>query len=102
MLVVKAIHLISMVAWFAGLFYLPRLFVYHSQCQEDEAGSQRFKVMERKLFFIIMTPAAIMTILTGVWMLYDYAWVAFKQSGWLHTKLSLVLLLVIFHIACWR
>ncbi|PIR22426.1 MAG: hypothetical protein COV44_07990 [Deltaproteobacteria bacterium CG11_big_fil_rev_8_21_14_0_20_45_16] len=70
MLWVKAFHIIFMVSWFAGLFYLPRLFVYHS-ITEDKAGLERFIVMERRLYWGIMTPAALITIFTGVWMLYD-------------------------------
>lgn len=99
MLWVKSFHIIFMVTWFAGLFYLPRLFVYHSQC-EDKAGDDRFKVMERKLFFGIMTPAAVLTIALGIWMLVDYAWAAYARQGWLHVKLFLVALLVAYHIYC--
>jgi len=99
MLWVKAFHIIFMVTWFAGLFYLPRLFVYHAMC-DDQAGSDRFKIMERKLFFGIMTPGAILTIALGLWMLHDYAWYAFAATGWLHAKLALVGVLVIYHAYC--
>ncbi len=99
MLWLKALHLIFMVTWFAGLFYLPRLYVYHAQC-DDQAGNDRFKIMERKLFFGIMTPGLILTFLFGIWMLIDYAWAAYASSGWLHVKLSLLLLLVIYHGYC--
>ena len=71
MLWIKGLHVIFMVTWFAGLFYLPRLFVYHAMC-EDEAGNARFKIMERKLFFGIMTPGAIVTIGLGLWLLHGY------------------------------
>jgi putative membrane protein len=88
-----------MVTWFAGLFYLPRLFVYHAM-SEDETSNKRFKIMERKLFWGIMTPGAVLTIGLGVWMLIDYAWQAYSASGWLHAKLFLVLLLVGYHVYC--
>lgn len=101
MLWLKAIHVIFMVAWFAGLFYLPRLFVYHADAR-DEASRSVFKVMERKLYRIIMNPACVITILTGFWMLFDYAWAAYRSSGWLHAKLALVVLLLGFHYACGR
>jgi len=95
----KALHLIFMVTWFAGLFYLPRLFVYHAM-SDDEISNTRFKIMERKLFYGIMTPGAILTLIFGFWMLYDYAWAAFASSGWLHAKLALIALLMIYHIIC--
>lgn len=88
-----------MVTWFAGLFYLPRLFVYHA-LSDDSLSIERFKVMERKLFFGIMTPGAVLTVVFGFWLLFDYAWQAYSQSGWLHAKLLLVALLVVYHIYC--
>lgn len=97
MLWVKAFHVIFMVTWFAGLFYLPRLFVYHALC-EDAEGDERFKIMERKLFFGIMTPGGILTILFGTWL-----WQGYGISGrWLHVKLGLVALLVVYHAMCLR
>lgn len=96
---VKAFHIVFMVTWFAGLFYLPRLFVYHSMCR-DQPGNERFKVMERKLYFGIMTPGAALTIALGLWMLIDYGWRSYSHSGWLHAKLFLVVLLVIYHGYC--
>jgi putative membrane protein len=85
-----------MVSWFAGLFYLPRLFVHHAMT-EDVATSNRLKIMERKLFFFI-TPWAILTIVTGTWL-----WLGYDFSGtWLSIKIFLVLLLVIYHIVCGR
>jgi putative membrane protein len=71
MLWIKAGHIVSMVTWFAGLFYLPRLFVYHAMA-EDETGKARFKIMERKLYFGIMTPGAILTIGFGLWLWLEY------------------------------
>ncbi|MEJ2552719.1 MAG: protoporphyrinogen oxidase HemJ [Gammaproteobacteria bacterium] len=100
MIWVKAFHVIAMVTWFAGLFYLPRLFVYHAMT-DDAPGIARFKVMERKLFYGIMTPGAILTIVLGIWMLVD-RWQTYAHSGWLHAKLALVLLLIIYHILCGR
>ena len=97
---VKALHVIFMTAWFAGLFYLPRLFVYHAMT-EDAAGNERFKVMERRLFFFI-TPWAVLTILFGLWMLWDYAWALYSNQAWLHAKLFLVLLLIAYHIYCYK
>jgi len=99
MLWLKALHLIFMVAWFAGLFYLPRLFVYHAM-SDDQISHERFKIMERKLFFGIMTPSMILTLIFGIWMLVDYAWELYSSSGWLHAKLSLILLLLIYHGLC--
>ncbi|GMR08402.1 MAG: CopD family protein [Gammaproteobacteria bacterium] len=100
MMWLKAWHVIFMVTWFAGLFYLPRLFVYHVDCKDTE-GSERFKVMERKLF-IIMTIGGVLTVVFGAWMLVDYAWETFKDSGWLKTKLLLVAGLIGFHVYCYK
>jgi len=99
MLWLKALHLIFMVTWFAGLFYLPRLFVYHVMT-EDQTSIDRFKIMERKLFFGIMTPGAILTIIFGFWTLFENGWETYAGTLWLHVKLVLVLVLVIYHIYC--
>ena len=98
MIWVKALHIIFMVTWFAGLFYLPRLFVYHAVVT-DNISHDRFVVMERKLF-AIMTMGAVLAAVFGIWMLVDYAWEAYRHSGWLHAKLFLVLLLVAYHAYC--
>ena len=95
----KAWHLIGMVTWFAGLFYLPRLFVYHAM-SEDEISNERFKVMERKLYYGITMPAGIFTLFFGLWMLYDYAWAAYGGQLWLTVKLILISLLVAYHLYC--
>jgi putative membrane protein len=87
-----------MVTWFAGLFYLPRLFVYHADAQ-DAVSHDRFLVMERKLF-AIMTIGAVLTAIFGLWMLVDYAWTAWSGSGWLWAKLILVAGLVVYHLYC--
>ncbi len=99
MLWIKAFHLIFMVTWFAGLFYLPRLYVYHAM-SSDSISNERFKIMERKLYFGIMTPGMVLTFVFGVWMLADYAWQLYSASGWLHAKLLLLALLVAYHVMC--
>ncbi len=92
---VKSLHIIFMVTWFAGLFYLPRLYVYHSMA-DDVASRTRFQVMERKLFYGIMTPGAILTVVFGIWL-----WLGYGVTGaWLHAKLLLVLVLIAYHIWC--
>ena len=95
MLWLKALHLIFMVTWFAGLFYLPRLFVYHAM-STDPISIDRFKIMERKLYYGITTPGAILTILFGTLTLAQVGWGAYAVSHWLPVKLGLVLLLVIY------
>ncbi len=95
----KAWHLIAMVTWFAGLFYLPRLFVYHAM-SDDTISNERFKVMERKLYYGITTPGMVLTLVFGVWMLADYGWAAYGGALWLHLKLGLVALLVGYHLYC--
>ena len=95
MLWIKSLHIIFMVTWFAGLFYLPRLFVYHAM-SEDTASRERFKVMERKLFFGIMTPGALLTIGFGLWLWLGYGF----HGGWLYAKLALVAVLVVYHGYC--
>ena len=93
----KALHIVAVICWFAGLFYLPRLFVYHAMA-EDEASRERFKVMERKLYHGIMGPSMIATLVFGLWMLYlNPGWLS---QGWLHAKLTLVALLIGYHHAC--
>ncbi len=95
MLWIKSFHIIFMVSWFAGLFYLPRLFVYHAM-SEDKISHERFKVMERKLFFGIMTPGAVLTIISGIWL-----WLGYGFSGnWLYAKLLVVALLIAYHLWC--
>ncbi|HEY4997870.1 MAG TPA: protoporphyrinogen oxidase HemJ [Usitatibacter sp.] len=93
MLWLKALHIIFVVAWFAGLFYLPRLFVYHAQ-SSDAVSNERFKVMERKLYRGIMTPCMVLTLGFGVWIWLGYGF----TGGWLHAKLVLVAILVGYHL----
>src|SRR5919106_1032686 len=97
MLWIKAFHIIFMVTWFAGLFYLPRLFVYHA-LSEDPISTERFKIMERRLFFGIMTPGGAMTLLFGLWMLVGYGWDNYLAQGWIRVKLVLVVLLIGYHL----
>jgi protoporphyrinogen IX oxidase len=94
MLWVKSFHIVFMVAWFAGIFYLPRLFVYHVQA-EDKISIERFKIMERKLYFGIMMPSMIITIVLGMWLWMGYRIGA--GQGWMHAKLALVAILVAHH-----
>src|SRR6187401_1776545 len=92
MLWIKALHIVFVVAWFAGLFYLPRLFVYHAQA-EDAPSRERFKVMERKLYRGIMTPTMVLTLVFGAWL-----WVGYGIRGnWLMAKLLVVAVLVAYH-----
>ncbi|MCW8963734.1 MAG: protoporphyrinogen oxidase HemJ [Gammaproteobacteria bacterium] len=95
MLWLKSFHIIFMVTWFAGLFYLPRLFVYHAM-SDDQPSIDRFKIMERKLFYGIMTPGGIITLALGFWLWFGYGF----TGGWLHAKTALVAVLVIYHIWC--
>lgn len=95
---VKAFHLIAMVVWFAGLFYLPRLFVYHALA-EDTISRTRFVLMERKLYYGIMAPGAILTVVLGLVLLH-FNFANYTHAGWLHAKLFLVALLGIFHLYC--
>lgn len=97
MLWIKALHIIFMVTWFAGLFYLPRLFVYHAM-STDTASRDRFKIMERKLYYGIMTPGAVLTIVFGTWLWLGYGF----GGGWLTAKLVLVAILIAYHLYCGR
>jgi putative membrane protein len=94
----KTFHLIGLICWFAGIFYLPRLFVYHSGAI-DEPSKQRFKVMESKLYRFIMNPSMIVTLVFGFWMLIE-SWQAFSGQFWIWLKLTLVILLVGYHHYC--
>ena len=98
MLFVKAFHIIAMVAWFAGLFYLPRLFVYHADTS-DAISIDRFKTMERRLYYGITWPAALLTSTLGIW-LYTFNITYYSTAGWMHAKLSLVVLLWAYHFLC--
>lgn len=100
MLWVVAFHVFFVVVWFAGLFYLPRLFVYHAMC-EDEPGNERFKVMERKLY-IMTNIGAVGTAVFGFWLVFDYAYQSYAGTLWFWLKMLFVLLLYVFHGYCGR
>lgn len=101
---IKALHIIFVVSWFAGLFYIVRLFIYHTEAQErDEVAkeilSNQYQIMEKKLWWIITTPAMILTIVFGTWMIClnpDY----YLHAGWMHIKLTFVVLLLVYHFVC--
>ena len=95
---IKAFHLITVVTWFAGLFYLPRLFVYHAMSEDDSTGVERFKIMERKLYFGIMTPSVVLTSCLGGALIFLQGWDWLVQMQWLHYKLIIVSLLLAYHI----
>ena len=98
MLWIKAFHIIAMVCWFAGLFYLPRLFVYHA-LSEDTVSIERFKIMEWKLYYYISTPSMLFTALFGFILIHsNYAY--YSHLNWLHVKLILVLFLGFYHVYC--
>ncbi len=101
MLWVKAFHIIAMVTWFSGLFYLPRLFVYHAM-SDDSISQARFKIMERKLYYGIATPGAVITTILGVWLLKSYGMEAYKHMLWLDIKLGLFVILLAYHLYCAR
>lgn len=99
----KAFHIMAVVTWFAALFYLPRLFVYHAMAHDegDQRGIERFRIMERKLYRGIMTPSVMAVVLLGGALLALNPSYYFSQ-GWMHAKLTLVAALVVYHIACGR
>ncbi len=94
MLWIKTFHIISVISWFAGIFYLPRLFVYHAM-SEDRISQERFKIMQRKLYNGIMTPSAIATLGSGLWLLSYGFW-----GNWMIAKLILVFAVLMFHLWC--
>lgn len=94
MLVIKAFHIVFVVSWFAGLFYLPRLFVNHAMV-EDAVTRERLALMEHKLYRF-MTPLGILAVAFGLWLWFGYGF----AGGWLHAKVTLVLLLVAYHLYC--
>jgi putative membrane protein len=101
-LIIKALHIIAMVAWMAGMFYLPRLYVYHAETEPGSETSETFKVMEHRLLRIIINPAMIATWVFGLVLMFGF--IDWRSAGWLHAKIALVILLTIFHIllARWR
>ena len=100
MLWLKALHIVFVITWFAGLFYLPRLFVYHAALEaRDRAGAERFKIMERRLFSM-MTVGGVLAVLFGGATLGQVP--GFLQTGWMHAKLTLVAGLIGYHVWCHR
>ncbi len=101
---VRALHIIFVVSWFAGLFYIVRLFIYHTEAQEKEEVakkilSDQYQIMEKKLWWIITTPAMVLTIVFGTWMVLinpDY----YLQAGWFQIKLAFIVLLLVYHFTC--
>ncbi|WP_412972252.1 protoporphyrinogen oxidase HemJ [Glaciecola sp. MF2-115] len=91
----KAFHVFFMIAWMAGIFYLPRLFVYHAETKHQETKDQ-FKIMERRLWFFV-TPFAVLTLILGVLIMYEYGLGWLKASAWLHAKLTIVALFYVYH-----
>lgn len=103
---VKALHIIFVVSWFAGLFYIVRLYIYHTEAQQREEParsilSEQFIVMQKRLWWIITTPAMVLTIVFGTWM-YALNWTYYSVAGWMHLKLGFVALLLIYHFVCQR
>lgn len=98
----KALHIISLIAWMAGMFYLPRLFAYHAASEKGSQQSETFKVMERRLLRIIINPAMLATFLFGILMIVANP--ALMEGGWLHAKLTLVLVMTALHgvFSKWR
>lgn len=92
---VKALHVIAVIAWMAGLFYLPRLFIYHTDAEPGSVQSETFKVMERRLLKVIMNPAMMLSWLLGLYL----AWDLYRfHGGWLHAKITLVVLMTGVHM----
>ena len=101
---IKSLHIIFMVTWFAGLFYLPRLFVYHASA-EDTISIERFRIMERKLLWGITTPGGVLTVVFGIWLVSFFPHTALAGMAWLKWKMVLVLVLIAYHVWCallWR
>lgn len=96
---IKALHVVSVISWMAGLLYLPRLFVYHSSAERGTVQSETFKVMERRLLYAIMTPAMILTWATGLTLAIQSG---FFSENWFKIKFILVILMTIFHYTLWK
>jgi protoporphyrinogen IX oxidase len=91
---IKALHVIAVIAWMAGMLYLPRLFVYHTATTAGSEASETFKIMERRLLKAIMTPSMLVVWVAGLWLIWQGG---FLSSGWMHGKLALVLVLTGIH-----
>jgi len=100
--IIKSLHIIFMVSWFAGLFYIIRLFIYHVEADKKPENERnvligQFKIMEKKLWYIITWPAMVLTVFFGVWMLITPLGLAWLKTGWMHVKLLFVVLLLLYH-----
>lgn len=101
----KIVHIIGFVAWFAGLFYLVRMFVYHTEAYDDVQPKQdilrsQFNIMERRVYSIICNPAMMITWTFGILMIYVYGYDWFKVNHWLHFKIVLLILMTVYHLYC--
>lgn len=94
----KAFHIVAVICWFAGIFYLPRLFIYHA-ATDDNIGRERFQTMESKLYRFIMNPSMVVTLVLGVWLLIE-RWQAYQTHLWMWLKVALVIGLVGYHHYC--
>ncbi len=101
---IKSAHIIAVIAWMAGLLYLPRLFVYHAEAGPGSETAETLKVMERRLLRGIMNPAMIATWLFGLWLVFTPGTIAWSAEYWIHAKLLLVAALTVYHVFCarWR
>lgn len=103
-LIVKSLHIMAVIAWLAGLFYLPRLFVYHADAAPGSETSETFKIMERRLLKAIMTPAMLVSWALGLWLAFGEGVIDWGSDLWFHAKLACVIALSVFHMALakWR
>ncbi len=91
---IKALHVIAVISWMAGMLYLPRLFVYHCEAEPGSKQSETFKIMEGRLLKIIINPAMVVTWLAGLWLVWAGQW---EKAGWLHAKFALVIVMSAVH-----
>lgn len=103
-LIVKSLHVISVISWMAGMLYLPRLYIYHTACKTGSESSQMLKVMERRLLRIIINPAMIASWGFGIWLVTILGWENLKHAGWFHVKLTMLVIMQLVHAAFarWR
>ena len=103
-LIVKSLHIMAVISWLAGLFYLPRLFVYHADAALQSDLSETFKIMERRLLKAIMTPAMLMSWALGLWLIFGEGVIDWSSDHWFHAKLFCVIALSAYHMALakWR
>ena len=106
MLIIKALHIIFIVTWFAGLFYIVRLFIYHAEAEEKPEPEQsillkQYELMQHRLWYIITWPSMIFTLILGTWLLVGY-FPFYLEMSFMHAKLGFILLLVVYHLWCHR